>query len=135
MLHFTFYIIPYIYVYSWPFIVTFTLAISDAIAISGCSLSNNPKLTLSITNFVTVVCLVITFLVSLLITVWYSAVGAFDLFNNSIRFNSDGNYVIGKLFWKIVFNRGAQELGSEPNEHHIELSERLNENNVQRLDQ
>ena len=100
-----------------------------------CNTCDNDDYKKQYTNFVTVVCLVITFLVSLLITVWYSAVGAFDLFNNSIRFNSDGNYVIGKLFWKIVFNRGAQELGSEPNEHHIELSERLNENNVQRLDQ
>ena len=99
-----------------------------------CNICDNDDYTKQYINFVTVLCLVITFLVSLLITVWYSAVGAFDLFNNSIRFTSDGNYIIGKLFWKIVFNRGAQELGSEPNEHHIEMSERLNEN-VLRLDE
>ena len=99
-----------------------------------CHICDNDDYTKQYINFVTVLCLVITFLVSLLITVWYSAVGAFDLFNNSIRFTSDGNYIIGTLFWKIVFNRGAQELGSEPNEHHIEMSERLNEN-VLRLDE
>ena len=100
-----------------------------------CNICDNDNYTKQYINFVTVACLVISFLVSLLITVWYSAVGAFDLFNNSIRFTSDGNYIIGKIFWKIVFNRGTQELSSEPNEHHIELEERLNANNVLRLDE
>ena len=100
-----------------------------------CNICDNDDYTKQYINFVTVACLVISFLVSLLITVWYSAVGAFDLFNNSIRFTSDGNYIIGKIFWKIVFNRGTQELSSEPNEHHIELEERLNANNVLRLDE
>jgi hypothetical protein len=62
---------------------------------------------------------------SLLITIWYSAVGGMETFKNSIKFNNDGNYFIGKLFWKIVFNRGTQLLRSEEdedvnvNEHHI----------------
>ena len=92
-----------------------------------CNICDEEDYTIQYINFVTVICLGVTFLLSLLITIWYSAVGGMETFKNSIKFNNDGNYFIGKLFWKIVFNRGTQLLRGEEdedvnvnvNEHHI----------------
>jgi hypothetical protein len=45
-----------------------------------------------------------------MVTFGYSVISAFEYFNNSIKFNRDGNYVLGKLFWKYVFGRAIQDL-------------------------
>ena len=82
----------------------------------------------------TIVCLFISLLVSFAITVGYSVIGSFELFNNSIRFNSEGNYILGKLFWKYVFNRGFEAL-HHPENNNDELADHLNNTNEEILDE
>ena len=101
-----------------------------------CNICDSDDYTKQYTNFVTVVCLVITLLVSMLITIWYSGYDSLNLFNDSIKFNPEGNYILGKLVWKAVFNRGREAIHegyNDDNRRRLELEERLNED-VQRLD-
>lgn len=103
-----------------------------------CIVCDEDDYTIQYVNFVTVIFLVAAFFLSLLITIWYSAVGGIETFKNSIKFTSDGNYVIGKMFWKIVFNRGIQLLRGDDNNNnnrdddineHQRLNIRDNNNN------
>ncbi len=56
-------------------------------------------------NLSTVVAMFICFLLSGLVTVIYAVVGAMLKMTNSIRFNSEGNAFIGRIFWRLALNR------------------------------
>lgn len=72
-------------------------------------------------NFSTVICIIIAFIFSFIISVGYTAVGSFDLFNDSIKFNPEGNYVLGKIFWKYVFNRANETIHVNQDNDHLQL--------------
>lgn len=56
-------------------------------------------------NFSIFMALCLCFLFSSIITVGFSFAGAFFKTINSIRFRNNGNYLIGKIFWKCVMYR------------------------------
>jgi len=78
-------------------------------------------------NISTVISVFIGFLISLLITFGYTGINSFEYFNNSIRFNNEGNYFLGKLFWKYVFNRATTEINRNFNNENEVRQEELNE--------
>ena len=69
-----------------------------------------------------------------MVTVIYAIFTSNVYITNSIKFNSDGSYILGKVFWWVTFNRGREVVGSNNEEREIELREALQENNEQRLD-
>ena len=75
-----------------------------------CYSCDNDNYSVQYLNISTVICIIIAFTISLMVTFGYSVISAFEYFNNSIKFNRDGNYVLGKLFWKYVFGRAIQDL-------------------------
>lgn len=82
-------------------------------------------------NISTVICIIIAFTISLIVTLGFSIISAIEYFNNSIKFNRDGNYVLGKLFWKYVFGRAIQDLNRNDNiereNRELELNRPINE--------
>ena len=82
-------------------------------------------------NISTVICIIIAFTIGLIVTLSFSIISAFEYFNNSIKFNRDGNYLLGKLFWKYVFGRAIQDLNREDNNERemreFELNRPINE--------
>ncbi len=75
-----------------------------------CYSCDNENYSVQYLNISTVICIIIAFTISLMVTFGFSVISAFEYFNNSIKFNRDGNYVLGKLFWKYVFGRAIQDL-------------------------
>ena len=55
-------------------------------------------------NFTTVMCLLFSLSFSLIITIVFSVVRAIESFMKSVRFEIDGNYLLGKAFWYYVFS-------------------------------
>ena len=82
-------------------------------------------------NISTVIYLVIAFTISSLVTFGFSIISAFEYFNNSIKFTRDGNYLLGKIFWKYVFQRAIHDLNRSENldreNREFELNRPINE--------
>jgi len=76
-------------------------------------------------NFSTLLALVICSMISFIITAGYSVFYGIRKMINSIRFNRNGNYLIGRIFWQYVLYRNRDN----NNEREVELNE-LNENNI-----
>jgi hypothetical protein len=70
-------------------------------------------------NFSTLLALLVCSVMSMLLTLGFSVVYGFLKMKNSIRFRSGGNYILGRLFWRYVFNRTRQI--SDANE--VEMNE------------
>ena len=85
-------------------------------------------------NAFTVIGISFAFMLSLMVTVIYAIFTSNVYITNSIKFNSDGSYILGKVFWWVTFNRGREVVGSNNEEREIELREALQENNEQRPD-
>lgn len=78
-------------------------------------------------NISTVACICVAFIISFIISGAFSIFGSLDLFNNSIRFTPDGSYILGKVFWKYVFNRGNEVIRGNSNLNEFELDEHRND--------
>ena len=63
-------------------------------------------------NLSTMICLILIALVGGVVTIFFSSFNAFEYMCNSVKFNKDGNYFVGKAFWKYVLtrNNGNQNL-------------------------
>ena len=69
---------------------------------------DNPKI--KTINLSMILCLIIIFLLGSVVTAAYSTLDVFTYFTDSIKFNKDGNFLIGKIFWKIAFARRREEI-------------------------
>ena len=63
-------------------------------------------------NLSTMICLILIAIVGGVITFVFSSLNAFEYVCNCVRFSKDGNYILGKAFWKYVLtrNNGNQNL-------------------------
>jgi len=61
-------------------------------------------------NFSTVLALFICVLFSFVVTLGYSIFWSVRKFIYSIRFRAEGNYVLGRIFWRYVFNRSNDSI-------------------------
>lgn len=61
-------------------------------------------------NFSTVLALFICILFSFIVTLGYSIFWSLRKFMYSIRFRPEGNYVLGRIFWRYVFNRSSDSI-------------------------
>ena len=60
-------------------------------------------------NFTTVMSLLFMSSLSLVVTVVFTVVNSIDLFMKSVRFEGEGSYLLGKMFWYYVLNyRGGE---------------------------
>ena len=59
-------------------------------------------------NLSTMICLIIISIIGGVITFIFSTFNAFEYVCNCIKFNKDGNYFLGKAFWKYVLSRNAE---------------------------
>ena len=55
-------------------------------------------------NFTTVMSLLFMSSLSLVVTVVFTVVNSIDLFMKSVRFEGEGSYLLGKMFWYYVIN-------------------------------
>ncbi|MCQ2820826.1 MAG: hypothetical protein MJ252_26500 [archaeon] len=85
-------------------------------------------------NISTLACLVISFTISTFITMAYTIIGTKILYDDSLRFKPDGNYFLGKVFWKYVFNRGRETVAernrNENENNQNDLSQSLNPGSI-----
>ena len=70
-------------------------------------------------NLSMILCLIIIFLLGSVVTAAYTTLDIFTYFTDSIKFNKDGNFLIGKIFWKIAFARRREELDNLNNNGNI----------------
>jgi len=61
-------------------------------------------------NLSTVLALFICILFSFIVTIGYSIFWSLRKFMFSIRFRPEGNYVLGRIFWRYVFNRSNDSI-------------------------
>lgn len=66
-------------------------------------------------NFSTLMALIICFVISTLITFTYSFLNTIQHLISSVRFNSEGNRVIGRLFWDYVIHRESEVAPNQSN--------------------
>ena len=78
-------------------------------------------------NPFTVIGISFTFMLSLMVTVIYAIFTSNVYITNSIKFSSDGSYILGKVFWWLTFNRGREIVINSNEEREIELREALQE--------
>lgn len=67
-------------------------------------------------NFSTVLAMMICLFISFVITFGYSVYWSFKMLLNSIRFTNEGSVILGRIFWRYVFNRSRETI-------HIDQSE------------
>ena len=68
-------------------------------------------------NLSTMICLLLIAIIGGIITFIYSSVNSFEYVCDSIKFSRDGNYLLGKAFWKYVLSRNNErENNHERNE-------------------
>jgi hypothetical protein len=77
-------------------------------------------------NFSTLLALVICALLSFLLTFGYAVFFGIRKLINSIRFTRDGNYILGRIFWRHVFSRSRQTINI--NEQEMRDIQARNEN-------
>ena len=65
-------------------------------------------------NLSTMVCLILIAVIGGIITFIFSSMNSFDYVCDSIKFSKDGNYFLGKIFWKYVLSRNNEQ---RPNNH------------------
>lgn len=75
-------------------------------------------------NFSTVIALIICLLLSFLLTFSYSVFYSIKKLINSVRFTTNGNYYLGRVFWRYVLDRRHDAV--RVNE--FEMREGINEN-------
>ena len=56
-------------------------------------------------NLSTMICLILIAIIGGIITFIFSSVNSFEYVCDSIKFSRDGNYFLGKAFWKYVLSR------------------------------
>lgn len=79
-------------------------------------------------NFSTLLALVVCTGISLVLTFGYAIFYGCRKMINSIRFLPDGNYYLGRVFWKYVLGRNRQDSSEQVVAQEMEI---LNENNMQ----
>lgn len=79
-------------------------------------------------NFSTLMAIVICLVFSLIITLTFSIWNSFHTLIQSVRFRSDGNRVIGRLFWDYVINResSSNNLNSVNNNSEVRVDDSVN---------
>ena len=60
-------------------------------------------------NLSTMVCLILIAVIGGIITFIFSSMNSFDYVCDSIKFSKDGNYFLGKIFWKYVLSRNNEQ--------------------------
>lgn len=58
-------------------------------------------------NFGNCLCLIFSLSFSSFITIVYSVFDSFEKFNKSIRYEPEGNYILGKIFWNYIRNHSG----------------------------
>ena len=69
-------------------------------------IQKNPQMTEF--NLSTMICLILIAVIGGIVTFIFSSVDAFEYVCDSIKFNKDGNLIIGKIFWKYVLSRNNE---------------------------
>ena len=59
-------------------------------------------------NLSTMICLVLMAIVGGIITFIFSSLNCFEYVCNSVKFDKDGSYILGKGFWKYVLSRNNE---------------------------
>jgi hypothetical protein len=59
-------------------------------------------------NLSTMICLILIAVIGGIITFIFSSVNSFEYVCDSIKFSRDGNYFLGKAFWKYVLSRNNE---------------------------
>jgi len=59
-------------------------------------------------NLSTMICLILIAVIGGIVTFIFSSVDAFEYVCDSIKFNKDGNLIIGKIFLKYVLSRNNE---------------------------
>ena len=67
-------------------------------------------------NLSTMICLILIAIIGGIITFIFSSVNAFEYVCNCIKFSKDGNFLLGKAFWKYVLSRNDNPNLHERNE-------------------
>lgn len=60
-------------------------------------------------NLSTMVCLILIAVIGGIITFVFSSMNSFEYVCDSIKFSKDGNYLLGKIFWKYVLSRNNEQ--------------------------
>ena len=66
-------------------------------------------------NLSTLICLILIAIIGGIITFLFSSVDSFEYICDSIKFNKDGNFIIGKIFWKYVLSRNNERQNQNNN--------------------
>ena len=69
-------------------------------------IGNNPKI--KEFNLSTMICLILVAMVGGIITFIFSSLNCFEYVCNCVKFDKDGNYILGKGFWKYVLSRNNE---------------------------
>ena len=59
-------------------------------------------------NLSTMICLILIAIIGGIITFIFSSLSSFEYVCDSIKFSKDGNYLLGKVFWKYVLSRNNE---------------------------
>ena len=59
-------------------------------------------------NYSTLICLILIAIIGGVITFIFSSLNSFEYVCDSIKFSKDGNYLLGKVFWKYVLSRNNE---------------------------
>ena len=59
-------------------------------------------------NLSTLICLILIAIIGGVVTFIFSSINSFEYVCDSIKFTKDGNYLVGKLFWKYVLSRNNE---------------------------
>ena len=60
-------------------------------------------------NLSTMICLILIAIIGGIITFIFSSMNSFEYVCDSIKFSKDGNYLLGKAFWKYVLSRNNEQ--------------------------
>ena len=61
-------------------------------------------------NLSTFLCLILLSIIGGIITFVFSSINAFEYVCNCVKFSKDGNYLLGKAFWKYALGRNNENL-------------------------
>ena len=59
-------------------------------------------------NLSTMICLILIAIIGGIITFIFSSLSSFEYVCDSVKFSKDGNYLLGKVFWKYVLSRNNE---------------------------
>lgn len=76
-------------------------------------------------NFSTLLALIICCLLSFFLTIGVSSYRGYINMLNSIRFRPNGSYIVGRLFWRYIFNRARESIRINEGMENNELEEDL----------